>query len=368
MTTDRKKTAKKRRAKNAVPTPSPEQMHQGPRVKKAQEPVARGKSCDGAPEMRTADAGMLQLLFPELMWWTSDSPDLNRWLNLPTLALFLVELTKKTSPSEDQDRILRSKFRMECVTVKAFIGNTSRTCKGVPMQARRDFEIPGYNWVDDLLTWFYANVDAPTDTYLCEWSGIVNRLDSLRESYSTLRDMSGTVKMDRLRSLIPEISRAFRADSFDRDAARLLCRRIELVDESEVFESVLTFSNRDTVNAGVVGDVKCVSSSEAPPDAEKERNDQYPCRHTDDFRTVTWYGTEYHFSVNQAACMKVLVDNWKNGNAAISGASVFESTESQSQFLSQVFKNHDAWKRMIISSDKGMYKLSPDPPQDPKKS
>lgn len=42
-------------------------------------------------------------------------------------------------------------------------------------------------------------------------------------------------------------------------------------------------------------------------------------KHSPDFRSVNWFGTEYHFTATQAACVSVLWDAWTNGTPEIGG-------------------------------------------------
>ena len=86
-------------------------------------------------------------------------------------------------------------------------------------------------------------------------------------------------------------------------------------------------------------------------------------RHSPDFRSVHWFGTDYGFTKNQALCVKLLWVAWKNGTPERDGlAVVTEADVSQTRFV-DVFKRqgtmHSAWGAMIVpGSTKGVYRLA----------
>ena len=86
-------------------------------------------------------------------------------------------------------------------------------------------------------------------------------------------------------------------------------------------------------------------------------------RHSDDFRSVVWFGTSYTFTRNQAACVKVLWTAWKAGTPELEGLTVVTQADVSQTRLSDVFKAkgkmHLAWGTMIGQGrTKGAYRLS----------
>lgn len=81
--------------------------------------------------------------------------------------------------------------------------------------------------------------------------------------------------------------------------------------------------------------------------------------HSPDFRSVNWYGTPHEFTGQQAACVKVLWQAWKNGTPAVGDATVLETAGSDSERLPLVFRNHEAWGTMIVEGQtKGTHRLA----------
>lgn len=86
--------------------------------------------------------------------------------------------------------------------------------------------------------------------------------------------------------------------------------------------------------------------------------------HSDDFRSVNWFGETYHFNASQAACIRLLWDHFERGNLAIHQSTIGDKIGSTSECfrLKYTFrlKNgspHPAWKRMIVHAGKGSYRL-----------
>lgn len=81
--------------------------------------------------------------------------------------------------------------------------------------------------------------------------------------------------------------------------------------------------------------------------------------HGEGFRSVTWDGVTYdEFTVNQAACMKVLWENWVAGNGGLSQISILDTAGTGGNRLDEVFKRkikgtnrkelHPAWGKVIV--------------------
>jgi hypothetical protein len=87
-----------------------------------------------------------------------------------------------------------------------------------------------------------------------------------------------------------------------------------------------------------------------------------PCEvHSADFRSVRWFGREYSFSAPQAACVRVLWENWEQGTPEVGNE--YLATTVECGRIPDLFRGHAAWKTMIVSGQKkGNYRL-----QEPEK-
>jgi hypothetical protein len=87
-----------------------------------------------------------------------------------------------------------------------------------------------------------------------------------------------------------------------------------------------------------------------------------PARHSTDFRSVHWYGADYSFTPNQAACVRMLWEAWENGTPDVGGDTLLSEADVETRRLDHVFDNgkHSAWKTMIRSrATRGTYRLVP---------
>jgi hypothetical protein len=81
--------------------------------------------------------------------------------------------------------------------------------------------------------------------------------------------------------------------------------------------------------------------------------------HSDDFRSVVWFGTPYSFTSKQAACVKILWEHWERNVPEVGGAYVLEEAGSAGDRLDHIFRDHPAWGRMIVlGNTKGAYRLN----------
>jgi hypothetical protein len=96
-------------------------------------------------------------------------------------------------------------------------------------------------------------------------------------------------------------------------------------------------------------------------------------RHSEDFCSVVWFGTEYRFTKTQAACIRVLWEAWENKTPTLSEETILAKAGSQGSRLRDVFKSkkdgpHMAWGTMIVEAGKGRFQLQePDRTQPPEK-
>ncbi len=86
---------------------------------------------------------------------------------------------------------------------------------------------------------------------------------------------------------------------------------------------------------------------------------QSQAKHSIDFRSVHWFGTDYSFTANQAAAVKILWQAWENGTPDIGGDTLAAEIDSESKRAQDIFKNHPAYGKMIRSGQsKGSYRLA----------
>ncbi len=84
-----------------------------------------------------------------------------------------------------------------------------------------------------------------------------------------------------------------------------------------------------------------------------------PALHSEDFRSVHWFGTDYCFTATQAACVGVLWRAWENKTPEVSQELVLAGADSESGRLSDVFGGSEAWKTMIVQgTTKGDFSTS----------
>lgn len=98
----------------------------------------------------------------------------------------------------------------------------------------------------------------------------------------------------------------------------------------------------------------------SPPAGDTVETGDDPARHSDDFRSVHWYGKDYTFTRTQAACVGVLWRAWKAGTPELGQQTILEhpTVEAESDRLIDVFKQCPAWGKMIQKgTTSGAYRL-----------
>ncbi len=93
----------------------------------------------------------------------------------------------------------------------------------------------------------------------------------------------------------------------------------------------------------------------APP-----KGDAPDARHSADFRSVQWFGTEYDFTATQAAIVKLLWEAWENDTPGVGSDSLLVAVDSKTSRLVDIFRDHPAWGAMIVNgATKGSKRLTP---------
>lgn len=94
------------------------------------------------------------------------------------------------------------------------------------------------------------------------------------------------------------------------------------------------------------------------PTSKKRSEPIIDAAHSDDFRSICWFGTEYTFTGPQAACVKLLWEHWERGTPEVSKSELLDATESSGERVSDVFKRSPAWGKIIVGGEKkGNYRL-----------
>lgn len=83
-----------------------------------------------------------------------------------------------------------------------------------------------------------------------------------------------------------------------------------------------------------------------------------PARHSCDFRSVRWYGNDYHFSPAQSLIVQALWNALENKTPRVGARALLRAADMVSDKISDLFKEHPAWGSMICTDTKGNYWLS----------
>ncbi|NLZ05578.1 MAG: hypothetical protein GXY19_10430 [Phycisphaerae bacterium] len=103
-----------------------------------------------------------------------------------------------------------------------------------------------------------------------------------------------------------------------------------------------------------------------PPRGGKAVLTESRCEHTEDFASVTWYGSDFQFNPTQARCVGVLWRAWQrlaDRAPAVHQRTIRDEIESQNADfrLAHVFRSagvmHPAWGTMIHSAGGGRFYL-----------
>ncbi len=144
---------------------------------------------------------------------------------------------------------------------------------------------------------------------------------------------------------------------------RRACQIIgDLIDE----ETALVLTKDTDANKPIrekVGEPSLGRTAHPPPPTTAELS-----THSEDFTSVNWFGRKYQFAKGQQVqAIKALWCEWEKGGHSLSEKTIGEKVESTSDSfrLTHVFRNrsgkgmHPAWGTMIVSAQKGTYKLNP---------
>ena len=79
-------------------------------------------------------------------------------------------------------------------------------------------------------------------------------------------------------------------------------------------------------------------------------------KHSPDFRSVNWRGKVFSFNSNQATIIKALYEAHCNKTPSLGSEYLLGLIEKDGGFLKDIFKNHPAWKSLLIGQA-GNYRL-----------
>lgn len=83
-----------------------------------------------------------------------------------------------------------------------------------------------------------------------------------------------------------------------------------------------------------------------------------PCTHSEDYRSVRWYGQPYSFTALQAAVVKLLWEAWQGGTPEVGQAVLLEAAGSAGSRVRDLFRGHAAWDDGAIGpGTRGTFRL-----------
>jgi hypothetical protein len=85
--------------------------------------------------------------------------------------------------------------------------------------------------------------------------------------------------------------------------------------------------------------------------------------HSPDFRSLSWFGTEYFLTEKQAKVVKALWEAREKGSPDVAQEFLLRACDSDGVRLVDLFRRSPAWGSLIVSCRRGAYRL-PDPPEN----
>ena len=80
--------------------------------------------------------------------------------------------------------------------------------------------------------------------------------------------------------------------------------------------------------------------------------------HSADYRHVRFNDRDYHFGDVQAKILEMLHDASRSRNPWVHGKTLIYESGSQAIRLRDIFKHKHDWRNIIISNDRGYYRLN----------
>lgn len=80
--------------------------------------------------------------------------------------------------------------------------------------------------------------------------------------------------------------------------------------------------------------------------------------HSEDFRSLRWFGISYSFTAGQAPIVKALYEAYVNGTPDVGQETLLEIIDRGDSRLVDVFRGSDAWGKIIVpGGSKGSFRL-----------
>ncbi len=169
-----------------------------------------------------------------------------------------------------------------------------------------------------------------------------------------LRMQFGVLRMLKRRRLDPQ---SLSIAALDALSPEDLQKTLSRWQEKEPLEKVVGMDAINRVGAWIHREWAAVTRL---PNHDQERLTQETL-HSPDFRSVNWFGRKYTFTGTQAACVKLLWENWEQGTPELAEPTILDSAGTSGDRLRDVFDKgkHDAWGTMIVpGTRKGTFRLA----------
>jgi hypothetical protein len=174
-----------------------------------------------------------------------------------------------------------------------------------------------------------------------------------RRAFKRAADNDFWISSPRPHALGPTPARDAWLQLYWNTAASLIAPEVSECDEGGVemiCKQMSVWLNREAT------DIESETGKAQPAGSDRTVEDT---RHSVDFRSVYWCGTEYTFTGIQAAVVKILWEAWKNKTPEVGDSCLLETAQSNSERLDLVFRGHSAWGTMITAgTTKGSRRLS----------
>jgi hypothetical protein len=100
----------------------------------------------------------------------------------------------------------------------------------------------------------------------------------------------------------------------------------------------------------------------AGPAASAPRPPQAQIRFGDGFRTAYWFGLTIPITETQAGAVRALWEAYQRGTPDVCHDALLAACGTESVRISDVFKGSLAWGRLIVSTQRGVYRINDRPP------
>ena len=109
------------------------------------------------------------------------------------------------------------------------------------------------------------------------------------------------------------------------------------------------------------GEPRDTDETSQPTNKVEETPVQSDVKHSTDFRSMLWFGTDYSFTEKQTSVVRLLLENWEAGTPDVGDETLLQEVDHEAPpaRLAVLFRGHDAWGTMIVpGGTKGTHRLS----------